>query len=49
MTREEAYDLLKDCVREIQKRLIINMPSFQVKIVDKEGIKKLDDICIKNI
>jgi 20S proteasome subunit beta 4 len=35
MTREEAYDLLKDCVHEIKKRLIINMPNFHVKIVEK--------------
>jgi hypothetical protein len=34
MNQEEAYELLKDCVREIQKRLIINMPSFQVRIFD---------------
>ena len=31
MTREEAYDLMKDCVKEIQKRLVINLPNFQVR------------------
>ena len=30
MTREEAYELLKDCVKEIQKRLVINLPNFEV-------------------
>ena len=44
MTREEAYELLKDCVREIQKRLIINMPNFQVQLVDKNGIKKINPL-----
>ena len=49
MTREEAYELMKDCVAEIHKRLIINLPNFQVQIIDKDGIKKLDDITIKNL
>ena len=35
MTPEEAYEVLKDCVREVQKRLVINMPNFQVKMVCK--------------
>ena len=30
LTREEAYELMKDCVREIQKRLVINLPNFEV-------------------
>ncbi len=49
MTQDEAYGLMKDCVREIQKRLIINLPSFQVQVVDKNGIKKLDPISVKNL
>lgn len=49
MTRDEAYELLKDCIREIQKRLIINLPNFQVQLVDKSGIKRLDDITVKNL
>ena len=49
MTPEEAYELLKDCVREIQKRLIINMPNFQVQLVNKNGIKRLDDITVKTV
>merc|ERR1712173_21810 len=44
MKTEDAYELLKDCVREIQKRVIINMPSFDVTLVDANGIKKLDTI-----
>jgi len=34
MTREDAYELIKDCVYEVQKRLIINMPRFQVITFD---------------
>jgi len=40
---------MQDCVREVHKRLIINLPNFQVKLVDKDGIKRLDDITVKNL
>ena len=30
MNRDEAYDLMKECVKEIQKRLVINLPNFEV-------------------
>ena len=49
MTVDEAYDLLRSCVKEVQKRLIINLPSFQVKLVNKDGIKRMDDITVKNL
>lgn len=49
MTETEAYELMKSCVREIQKRLIINLPNFQIKRVDKDGIHKLPDITVKNV
>ena len=49
MTRDEAYSLMQDCVKEIQKRLIINLPSFQVQLIDKDGIKKMDNITVKNL
>jgi 20S proteasome subunit beta 4 len=46
MTKEEAYSLIKDCVKEIQERLIISLPNFDVTIVDGNGIKKLAAIKI---
>lgn len=49
MTRDEAYELMQACVAEIQKRLIINLPNFQVQLVDKDGIKRLKDITVKNL
>ncbi len=49
MNKTQAYDLMKDCVREIQKRLIINLPTFQVQLIDKDGIQRLDDITVKNL
>ena len=44
MNEQEAYELLKRCVHQVQKRLIVNLPSFKVKIVRKDGIADLEDI-----
>lgn len=49
LTPEEAYDVLKKCVAEVQKRLIINLPNFQVKILDKNGIRSMDVIRAKEL
>lgn len=38
MTVEQGYELLKRCVAEISKRLSLNLPTFMVKVVDKNGI-----------
>merc|ERR1712215_550078 len=44
MSRQQAYDLMKACVKEVHKRLIINLPNFQVEVINKDGIKSMDDI-----
>lgn len=44
LTVDEAYDILKKCIKEIQKRLIVNLANFKVKVVDKDGVRILDDI-----
>eukprot|EP00093_Oithona_nana_P005313 05313.XXX_233259_232339_1 [CDS] Oithona nana genome sequencing. len=49
MNEKEAYDLMRSCVKEVQKRLIINLPNFQVQTISKEGIKNLEDITVKNL
>nr|QBH72698.1 proteasome subunit beta type [Thermobia domestica] len=49
MTSEEAYELMKKCVREIHKRLIINMNQFVVRIVDANGIRELPPITAKSL
>ncbi|XP_059058419.1 proteasome subunit beta type-2-like [Achroia grisella] len=44
LTEAEAYEILKMCVHEIQSRLFINLPKFQVKVVSKKGISTLPAI-----
>ncbi|XP_015514090.1 proteasome subunit beta type-2 [Neodiprion pinetum] len=45
----EAYELLKKCVREIQKRLIVNLPNFKVQKISCAGITDLEPITAKNL
>ncbi|XP_053619261.1 proteasome subunit beta type-2-like isoform X2 [Plodia interpunctella] len=41
LTESEAYDIIKTCVYEVHQRLFLNLPNFQVKLVNKNGIKDL--------
>jgi len=49
MTRQQAYALLVDCVKEVQKRLIINLPNFSITVIDKDGVVDMDPITHKVI
>uniref|UniRef100_A0A4W3HSY3 Proteasome subunit beta n=2 Tax=Callorhinchus milii TaxID=7868 RepID=A0A4W3HSY3_CALMI len=49
LTREESLELLKKCLKEIQKRFILNLPSFTVRIIDKEGIHDMEQISVADI
>ena len=44
MSRQQAYALMIECVKEVHKRLIINLPNFAVVVVDKDGIHNMDTI-----
>ncbi|KAF5280306.1 hypothetical protein FQR65_LT03115 [Abscondita terminalis] len=44
LTENEAYGIIKKCVQEVHRRLIINLPNFKVQIIDKEGIRDLPSI-----
>ena len=44
MTKQQAYKLMIECVKEVQKRLVLNLPNFAVVVVDKEGVTHLDTI-----
>ncbi|CAD6998405.1 probable proteasome subunit beta type-2 [Ceratitis capitata] len=49
LSKEEAYTILEHCVKEIQKRLVINQKNFKVAIVNKDGFNWMPDISAKNI
>lgn len=49
MTVDEAYDVLKKCVSEIHKRLIVNLPNFKVQVIDKDGIRDLEPLSAKKL
>lgn len=42
LSLEEGKDLMKKCLTEIKKRLVLNAPKFVVKLVDKNGIQEVD-------
>ncbi|VDN01118.1 unnamed protein product [Thelazia callipaeda] len=44
MTENEGLDLLKKCLQESKRRFIVNLPLFQVTIIDKDGTRQLEDI-----
>jgi len=39
MTEEEGLHLVDLCIAEIQKRFMISMPNFLIKVVDKNGTR----------
>jgi 20S proteasome subunit beta 4 len=49
VSKEDAYEIMKKCVREIHKRLIVNLPNFKVQLVDKNGIQDLPPITAKQL
>ncbi len=44
MNVDEAVNLLKNCVKELQKRFVVTNDRFVVRIVNKDGIKHLPDL-----
>ncbi len=44
MTEAEGVHALRACLTEAKKRFVANLPTFQVLVVDKDGVRKLDDI-----
>ncbi|XP_014284045.1 proteasome subunit beta type-2 [Halyomorpha halys] len=49
MTQEEGYNVLKLCIAEIQRRLIVNLPNFSVQVVDRNGNRELKSITKEDI
>lgn len=49
MSEEEAYAIIKKCITEIHKRLIINLPNFKVVVVNEDGVKYMPNITPKDL
>ena len=47
MTEAEALNLLNKIVAELQKRFLINLTSFHVRVINQKGIKDLPTIYAK--
>lgn len=43
---EEGIEMMKKCVAEIQKRLVVNLPAFKLCVIDKNGHRNLPDIVV---
>jgi len=39
-TKDEALDAMKKCFAELKKRFIVNLPSFSVYFIDKNGVSE---------
>ncbi|KAF9897898.1 Proteasome subunit beta type-4 [Lobosporangium transversale] len=39
ITEEEGVKLLQKCIQELRSRMILNMPDFVAKVVNKDGIR----------
>ncbi|CAL8365687.1 unnamed protein product [Arctogadus glacialis] len=46
LTREDGVALLQKCIQELNKRFILNLPSFNVRVIDKEGVHDLEKVCV---
>ncbi|CAL1147341.1 unnamed protein product [Cladocopium goreaui] len=41
LTEEEAIDIIKKCIKELETRFIVDLPGYKCKIVSKTGIKEV--------
>jgi len=39
---EEGVEVLKRCIRQVQERLVISLPQFKARVVDKDGVRDVD-------
>lgn len=42
LSLEDGLVVIRKCIAEIQKRLVINQPRFSIKVVGKDGVKVID-------
>jgi 20S proteasome subunit beta 4 len=43
MTEEEALEVIQQCIHQLQTRLVLSQNKFTIKIVDRNGIRILND------
>lgn len=41
LTLEEAKGLLQECIDELKRRFIVNLPMFSVRLINSEGISEV--------
>lgn len=41
MTLEEGLDLLRRCVNELKTRFIVDLGTWKVKVVDRDGTREV--------
>jgi 20S proteasome subunit beta 4 len=39
MTEQDAIDLIQACIKELQKRFLMSLPNFIIKVIDKDGVR----------
>lgn len=44
INRDQAYEIVKKCVSEIQNRLVVNLRNFEVFVVDADGILQMESL-----
>jgi 20S proteasome subunit beta 4 len=42
LTMDEAVALLKRCIAEVQKRLLVQLPTFKTRVIDKDGVRVIE-------
>ncbi|OZJ06936.1 hypothetical protein BZG36_00179 [Bifiguratus adelaidae] len=42
MNLDQAVALMKQCIQELKTRFIVNLPEFNCKVVDKDGVREID-------
>uniref|UniRef100_A0A6U4BZU5 Proteasome subunit beta n=2 Tax=Phaeomonas parva TaxID=124430 RepID=A0A6U4BZU5_9STRA len=42
LTEEQAIEVLRKCIKELETRFMIALPKWSVKVVDSEGVRVID-------
>jgi 20S proteasome subunit beta 4 len=42
LTLEEGKDIMRKCIAEVQKRLLLNSPAFIYKVITKNGVEVIE-------